>query len=42
VLDRVRAAPSIHDYIQQFVFPFIEEHHLDKNEVLYNYIKVFD
>ncbi|CAK5073192.1 unnamed protein product [Meloidogyne enterolobii] len=39
VLDRVRSAPSIHDYIQQFVFPYIEEHYLDKNEVLYNYIK---
>ncbi|KAL7073374.1 hypothetical protein ACQ4LE_007464 [Meloidogyne hapla] len=39
VLDRVRAAPSIHDHIQQFVFPFIEEHHMDRNEVLHAYIK---
>lgn len=40
ILDRVRTAQSVRDHIERFVFPYMLEHQLDKNEMLHKYIKV--
>jgi hypothetical protein len=40
ILDRVRAAPSVREHIERYVFPYIEEHGLDRNRMLHTYIKV--
>lgn len=40
ILDRLRAVQSVKQHIEQFVFPYIEEHRLDRNEMLHAYIKV--
>lgn len=39
-MDKVRTVSSVREHIEQFVFPYIQEHDLDRNEMLHAYIKV--
>ncbi|KAL3091163.1 hypothetical protein niasHS_004282 [Heterodera schachtii] len=39
IMDRIRTTSSVREIAEQFVFPYVEENGLDRNKVLYDYIK---
>uniref|UniRef100_A0A914IAM4 RZZ complex subunit KNTC1/ROD C-terminal domain-containing protein n=1 Tax=Globodera rostochiensis TaxID=31243 RepID=A0A914IAM4_GLORO len=39
IMDKIRSTASVREHIEQFVFPYVEEHGLDRNKMLHDYIK---